>query len=113
MPFNTEPKQIEKVGAEGLKVLWADGHQSLYRWQDLRKACPCAACLPADGSVAGLGSAVRLPEGGVRPLEIKPVGRYALAIRWSDGHTTGIFSFDHLRSLCACEECKPDQFIEG
>ena len=105
MPFNTEPKQIEKVGAEGLKVLWADGHQSLYRWETLRKACPCAVCREAAPSLPMAGA--------TQPVEIKPVGRYAMTIGWSDGHTTGIFSYDYLRSICACEECRPDQFTEG
>jgi DUF971 family protein len=28
------------------------------------------------------------------------VGRYALNFRWSDGHETGIYSFQYLRDLC-------------
>ena len=29
-----------------------------------------------------------------------------IQIDWSDGHNTGIYSFDHLRKICACVECK-------
>lgn len=27
------------------------------------------------------------------------VGNYALKIRWSDGHDTGLYTWDHLRQL--------------
>ncbi len=45
---------------------------------------------------------------GVRPLKpnrAELVGRYALQIFWSDGHSTGIYSFHYLRELCPCGEC--------
>jgi DUF971 family protein len=35
----------------------------------------------------------------------KTVGNYALQIDFSDGHTTGIYSYDYLRTICPCEEC--------
>jgi DUF971 family protein len=35
------------------------------------------------------------------------VGNYALSFGFSDGHGTGIFSFEALRKLCPCEECAP------
>jgi DUF971 family protein len=37
----------------------------------------------------------------VHPLKIQPVGRYAIQIDWSDGHSTGIYSFRQLRALDA------------
>ncbi len=37
---------------------------------------------------------------------VEPVGSYALQIKWNDGHQSGIYSFDHLRSVCPCEECR-------
>jgi DUF971 family protein len=33
------------------------------------------------------------------------VGNYALQIDFSDGHTTGIYSYDYLRTICPCDEC--------
>jgi DUF971 family protein len=32
-------------------------------------------------------------------LEINPVGNYAIQISWSDGHTTGVYSFRRLQEL--------------
>jgi DUF971 family protein len=33
------------------------------------------------------------------------VGNYAIQITFSDGHATGIYSYDHLRTLCPCPNC--------
>jgi DUF971 family protein len=41
-----------------------------------------------------------------KPKEVKPVGKYALSFTWNDGHASGIYSWDYLRELCQCEECK-------
>ena len=35
----------------------------------------------------------------VHPTQIRPVGRYALQIAWSDGHDSGIYPFERLREL--------------
>ena len=99
-----EPARVEKLGDQALKVVWGDGHESLYAWGYLRASCPCAACREGPPTKEDLH---------IKPLEIQPVGRYALSIRWSDGHMTGIFSYEFLRSLCLCEECRPGQFTEG
>ncbi len=41
-----------------------------------------------------------------RMTSIEPVGNYALRIAWNDGHNTGIYSYDHLRSICPCAACQ-------
>lgn len=99
-----DPERIERVGETALKIRWSDGHESLYPWHLLRAVCPCAACRES-GPVS--------PSPDIKPLELTPVGRYAMAIRWNDGHTTGIFSHDYLRSICPCEACCPTEFTEG
>ena len=35
----------------------------------------------------------------VRPVNIKSVGNYAISIVWSDGHDTGIYSYEKLKQL--------------
>ena len=42
----------------------------------------------------------------LKMLGVEPVGNYAIRIDWSDGHKTGIYSFEHFRRICPCEECK-------
>jgi len=33
------------------------------------------------------------------------VGNYAIQIEFTDGHSTGIYSFDYLRTICPCDAC--------
>jgi DUF971 family protein len=33
------------------------------------------------------------------------VGSYAISISFTDGHSTGIYSYEHLRAICPCSEC--------
>ena len=42
----------------------------------------------------------------VKIAALEPVGNYALRITWNDGHASGIYSFDHLRGICPCAECR-------
>jgi len=44
--------------------------------------------------------------GPLKPQKAELVGRYALQIYWSDGHSSGIYTFDYLRGLCPCTECE-------
>lgn len=45
--------------------------------------------------------------GDVRPLAITLVGAYAIRVAWSDGHDTGIYTYEWLRSVCPCPQCQP------
>jgi DUF971 family protein len=48
----------------------------------------------------------------VHPLKIEIIGRYAITIHWSDGHHTGIYSFDLLRKLCPCCQNSTTQHLK-
>jgi DUF971 family protein len=107
---STDPMEYRLEEARRhLVVRWRDGHESSYPFDDLRKVCPCAECRTAPRPQGGLqvlaGPVVR--RGEIRITQIAPVGRYALSFTWSDGHSTGIYSFDFLRRLCPCEDCRP------
>jgi DUF971 family protein len=41
----------------------------------------------------------------VKARGAKPVGTYAIQLDFSDGHATGIYSFDYLRLICPCAAC--------
>ncbi len=87
-----------------LGIRWQDGHSSVYEPRFLRLNCPCAGCVDEM-----TGQRTLIPEmvpDGVYPTAIHPVGRYALQFIWSDGHDTGFFSFDYLRRLCPCPDCR-------
>jgi ATP-binding protein involved in chromosome partitioning len=89
---------------DGVMIDWdAAGHRALYPARTLRLACPCAECVE-EMSGRRLLDPARVPE-GIRPLEVSLVGAYGLRVRWSDGHGTGIYTFDRLRRECPCARC--------
>jgi DUF971 family protein len=96
----------------GVDITWSDGHASHYDFPYLRDACPCATCndereKKAAFSSAGPASAAALPMFKPKPTAqaATSVGNYAIQITFSDGHATGIFSYDHLRTICPCPTC--------
>lgn len=96
----TTPKEIGRANEQDVKIVWQDGHASVYPARALRLACPCAGCVDEmTGAVRVIVSHV--PQ-DVHPLSVKLIGRYAIAIQWSDGHNTGIYAFELLRRLCPC-----------
>jgi len=103
VPDATTPTAIQQQGPRELAIRWADHHESVYAVRELRLACACASC------VDEWTGAERLDEASVpadvRPISIQPVGRYAIQIEWSDGHSTGIYPFERLRRLCPCAAC--------
>lgn len=96
------PTSIQRSGDE-LVIAWSDGATLRYTPRLLRHACPCATCREQRNSppVAGpLLPVISLAE--AQPLGVagmRPVGNYAYSIAFSDGHDTGIFSFELLRGL--------------
>jgi DUF971 family protein len=85
-------------------IVWDDGHESYFGGHDLRCACTCASCVDEMSGQKVLRDD-RVPA-DVSAQEIHPVGNYAISILWSDGHDTGIYSFEKLRRICPCDECR-------
>lgn len=100
----TTPLEIKKENDSQLAIVWKDGHKSIYSFRDLRGACPCASCVDEKTGIRILNPASVAD--GIRPFGATPVGRYAIQFQWSDGHSTGIYSFDYLRALCPCASCR-------
>jgi DUF971 family protein len=103
-----QPVSLSKDGPDRLVIEWSDGHRSSYTWKHLRANCPCASCReereqPPD-PLRVLKPSELVP---LAPLRMPAVGRYAYKIDWSDGHDTGIFTLEYLRSLCQCPQCQP------
>lgn len=89
------PRAITQHDDRTLKIVWDDGRAQLYDVVYLRRNCPCAACAEQKTAAADKIQT----DDRVRPTEIKSVGRYALLIAFSDGHRTGIYSFETLRKF--------------
>ncbi len=119
--------QVHVSSGAGVDITWADGHHSHYDFLYLRDWCPCATCNeerrkkeeathpPAEAAAAtgGVGGASGGSLGPVLPIykpkarakSARAVGNYALQIEFTDGHSTGIFSFTYLREICPCPAC--------
>ena len=109
-----EPEHIAISKSKGIKIDWKDGHHSDYALGYLRDECPCATCTGAHGTVPQKTSyATPQPANPfkmftptLKMLNVEPVGGYAIRVDWYDGHGSGIYSFDYLRGICTCSECK-------
>lgn len=105
--------KVHVTTGEGVEITWSDGHTSRYDFAYLRDNCPCAVCNDERARKESLSDGARasvLPMFKPRATakSAKAVGNYAIHIEFSDGHSTGIYSFDHLREICPCEACARD-----
>lgn len=100
MPEESEslkPVEVGRANEYDVKIRWKDGREAVYPAKFLRFHCPCAVC------VDELTGERKITEGalpdGVHPVAIQPVGHYAIQIYFSDGHSTGIYTWERLRDL--------------
>jgi DUF971 family protein len=96
------PLRIERLPAEqALLLAWPDGMECRLPLVGLRAACMCARCVDEI-----TGERIVDSEGidaDISITDLALVGNYALKIRWSDGHATGLYTWPHLRQLCEAE----------
>ncbi len=109
-------------GGKLLQIDWSDGLTQKIKAKSLRAACPCATCREKHGprsmtqgsnekSAAAqtggpkpLRSLTILSEADLVPLAVDkmaPAGSYAYNIGFSDGHKSGLFTFELLRNFPA------------
>ena len=107
-----DPEHIAISKSKGIKIDWKDGHRSEYSLEYLRDECPCATCTGAHGTVPQKSdyskqqsSPFQMYKPALKMNAVEEVGHYAIRILWNDGHNTGIYSFEHLRTICPCAEC--------
>lgn len=100
---HAKPKHLDLKKTEGLTITWADDTTTFYPIGYLRKMSPSAdqrelrqemernplTVLPA--SAAG--------DAPITAESAELVGHYAIRIRFSDGHDTGIYSWAYLREI--------------
>lgn len=97
------PSAVTLTDAGRLRISWNDGQTREYAISELRQNCPCASC--RERRNAPPPSPLELPvitAQEASPLKItkmEPMGRYAYAIHFSDGHDTGLFTLESLREL--------------
>ena len=96
-PRESTPTKIKKVNPGELMIIWADGHEAHFPAPVLRRECPCASCRD-EMTGARILLPIHVPD-NLEFRRIELVGQYALQFEYTDGHHTGIFSFEYLREL--------------
>ena len=120
--MQSDPKSVKVnvTTGTGMDIEWKDGHRSSYSFVFLRDACPCALCDEERGKTHRKpGDAAKLAPGALpmfkptaKPNTVEPVGKYAIRFHWNDGHELGIYSWQFLREVCPCAECKAAKVAE-
>jgi DUF971 family protein len=103
------PREIKREGSTGLSITWSDGTTIYLSSVQLRRECPCAECREKRGDTSHAKPltskklALTIVESTIAEetdlREIWGIGQYALGIRWGDGHDSGIYTFEYLKSL--------------
>lgn len=105
------PVALDLDRSRSLRVQWSDGLDAEIALPRLRQACPCATC--RDAREESRRNPLRVISGAASEQDrttasgAELVGRYAVRIRWNDGHDTGIYDFSLLRQLT--EACSDSQ----
>lgn len=97
-PMNLTPRRLEPHSPTQMLIEWNNGESYALPYAEIRFACPCAVCVDEHTGKRILRREQVAPD--VRAVGIQVVGRYAIQVSWSDGHSTGMYHFDRLWELC-------------
>ncbi|MEE2681339.1 MAG: DUF971 domain-containing protein [Planctomycetota bacterium] len=103
--MDPRPLHLDLKRDQGLRVEWDDGAESFFPLRLLRRLSPSAEQQALREELEANPLAV-LPtsaqeRGELTAEDAELIGNYAIRIRFSDGHQTGIFSWKYLRSIDA------------
>jgi DUF971 family protein len=91
------PRDVRALRSERvLRVVWSDRNVDL-PFLALRGECQCAQCVNEWTGERIIDPAAIPPDISVEQMEL--AGNYALRIHWSDGHHSGLYTWDRLRAL--------------
>ena len=100
--MSKRPKHLDVKRDWGLRIEWDDATESAYEVGYLRKHSPSADAKKLREEVKQNPLTI-LPnsedDGPLRIEDVEMVGNYAIRITFSDGHRTGIYSWDYLLDI--------------
>jgi DUF971 family protein len=96
--MNPPPSDIKaRREPRRLELTWPDGTVQALPFKFLRCACTCAGCVHEFTGERLLDPATVPEDISIASLEL--VGNYALKITWTDGHDTGLYTWERLAAL--------------
>lgn len=95
------PSDIQLIG-DTVAIRWSDGSEDYYSMARLRALSPSAE-QQGERDLLGnrLGGSPEQEYPGVTVESWAPVGGYAIQFAFSDGHRTGLYSYDYLKQIAA------------
>ena len=98
-PIHPVPAEIQIIG-DFLAIRWNDGTEDILPAEKLRALSPSADNM-GERDLLGrrIGGDGPRDFTGVGLVSWQPVGGYAIQLRFSDGHETGIYSYEYLRHI--------------
>ena len=104
------PTAIDLDTENGLmRIVWADGHESLYELPELRRRCPCAGCSGEMDRPGAVDAGTIFTPRQTTLDTVEQLNRFGLQFLWADGHDDGLYSYDLLRRLCPCDDCAAER----
>ncbi len=82
---------------ERISFRFPDGKSVAIPPRALRLSCACALCVDEKTGKKILKES-QVPE-TITAQEVTPIGNYAVGIRWSDGHSSGIYPYKTIREM--------------
>ena len=121
--LRSDPRSVKVnvTSGTGMEIDWKDGHRSNYTFPYLRDACPCALCdeersktgrKPGDPPKLAPG-ALPMFKAAAKPTKTEAVGKYAIRFDWNDNHNLGMYSWEFLRDVCPCAECRAERGVSA
>src|SRR5262249_58925505 len=93
-PTNIRAHQSEQM----LELTWDDGKTYRLPYHYLRGECPCASCRDE-----WTGARILQPESirtDIKLEGMEAIGNYAVRLGWTDGHSSGLYTWETLQRLC-------------
>lgn len=98
-PTNVTADREQRI----LTIQWSDGRECRYTFAGLRAVCPCVLCQGGHDHMGRPADKLLLAKSKNDALNLEAataVGSYAINFVWSDGHDSGIYSWDYLYEAC-------------
>lgn len=103
------PISISRPKPYLLRVEYAD-FTGIIMLSSLREECPCAVCKGEEIMGVRYTFGIQIMKPGMNELaSLQPTGNYAVQARWNDGHDSGIYTWEQLRTIVEKHALSPEQ----